>query len=146
MPLLFYCFFFSLCEYHHWKTFKNHFVGSFFCCLLWVLHSVAWLFEFLIITGRVDRLVIQHLNAQGRSIPRRGLHCFWRPNKTWTPRLGCIWHTNNHWKQIKSEKVAGPQSKGVNNSKKQPTEHYKDCFSNIQKVVALLLLELKDDL
>jgi hypothetical protein len=31
--------------------------------------------------------VTKHLNAQGRSDPRGRLHCFWCPNKTWTPPL-----------------------------------------------------------
>jgi hypothetical protein len=29
--------------------------------------------------------MIQHLNAQGKLDPRGRLHCFWCPNKTWTP-------------------------------------------------------------
>jgi hypothetical protein len=30
------------------------------------------------------------LNTQGRLDPRRGLCCFWCPNKTWTPPLGAF--------------------------------------------------------
>jgi hypothetical protein len=38
-------------------------------------------------TTKVDRSVMKHLNIQGRPNPRRGLYCFWYPNKTWTPPL-----------------------------------------------------------
>ncbi len=30
----------------------------------------------------VNRLVIEHLSTQGRPDPRKGLRCFWCPNKT----------------------------------------------------------------
>ncbi len=31
---------------------------------------------------KVDWLMSEHLNAQGKSNPRGGLDCFWYPNKT----------------------------------------------------------------
>jgi hypothetical protein len=34
---------------------------------------------------RVDWLVTEHLSTQERLDPRRGLCCFWCPNKSWTP-------------------------------------------------------------
>jgi hypothetical protein len=37
--------------------------------------------------NREDQSVIKHLNAQGKPDPRGGLHCFWCPNRSWTPPL-----------------------------------------------------------
>ncbi len=46
--------FFQAVEYHGWKLLKTTLLALSFCSLLWVLHSVAWFFEFLITTARVD--------------------------------------------------------------------------------------------
>jgi hypothetical protein len=71
-----------------------------------------------------------HLNAQSKSDPRGGLCCFSCPNKTWTHPIG----TYDTLKLVKNglelKKLQPPKVKGVKNSKKQTTNHYKvKCWS-----------------
>jgi hypothetical protein len=93
----------SVCQ----KPFKNLNRYSRFWLRTKVIYHIPWSDElegFLIFKGsstmrmipswkiletlRVELPVSKHLSAQGRPVPRGGLHCFWSSNKTWTPPLG----------------------------------------------------------
>jgi len=82
---------------------------------------------------RVDWLVIEHLNVQGRPDPRARLHCFWCSNKTWTPLLGASDTLTIVKNSLEMTKLRSPKVKGVKNSKNQTTEHYKAQFLNTKK-------------
>jgi hypothetical protein len=61
----------------------------------------------------VNQLVTKHLSAQGRLNPKGGLHCFWYPNKTWTPPIdayGTLKPIKNHQKWNRIENVTSLHS------------------------------------
>jgi len=65
------------------------------------------------------------LSAQGRLDPRGGLHCFWYPNKTWAPSIGASGALKIIKNGLELRKLWSLKVKGVKNSKKQTTEHFK---------------------
>jgi hypothetical protein len=77
------------------------------------------------IIHRVDQLVTEHLNAQGKPNPRQGLCCFWCPNKTWTLPL----RTFDTLTIIINRLTMRKRKKGQS-FKKQTTKHYKGWFTN----------------
>jgi len=99
-------------------------------------------------SSRVNRPVIEHLNAQGRLDPRVGLRCFWCPNQTWTPPIEASGKPTIVKNGIELIKIQSPKVEGSKTQKKnhwtlqRPViEHPKNSL-----YVALLLLELQDDL
>ncbi len=60
----------------------------------------------IILDYRVNWLVIEHLNIQGRPDPKVGLRCLWCSNKNLNSSYWHIWRTKNHqkWKRIEELK------------------------------------------
>jgi hypothetical protein len=88
---------------------------------LWPMHS------------RVNGSVIEHLSAQDRLDSRRGLHCLWCRNKPRTPPFGACDTLTIVYNELKMRKLRSLKIKGVKNSKKQITKHYKGQFLNTKK-------------
>jgi hypothetical protein len=83
--------------------------------------------------------VTKHLSAQGRLDPSGGLCCFWFPNKTGTPPLWSSDILTIVKNELEMRKLQPLKIKGVKNSKKQTTKHYKGWFLNSQKLFCMLL-------
>jgi hypothetical protein len=75
----------------------------------------------------------KHLNTQGRPNLKGKFLLFLVSKQNLNPSSWHIWHINNHWKWIRNEKIITPQIKGVKNSKKQITKHYKANFQTPKK-------------
>ncbi len=95
---------------------RHRFVLKFSFLVLLPACGLQWKFKNILKKCRVDWLVIQHWNAQGRPDPRGGICCFWYPNKIWTPPLHAF---KDSKKWIKNRKLhSHSKVKGVKNSKK----------------------------
>ncbi len=81
-----------------------------------------------------------HLSVQGMLDPRGGLHCFKVSKQNLNPFYRCIWCTK---KWIRIEKVMGLQNRGVKNSKKQTTKHYKASFRSPKKFLVCCYVTIK---
>jgi len=100
--------------------------------LVWSKNTTMF-FHFLIIEfddSRVDQPVTKYLSAQGRLDSRRGLLCFWCPNKTWTPSPGTYNTLTIIINRLEMRKLQPRKIKGIKNSKKQTTKRYKGQFPN----------------
>jgi hypothetical protein len=98
---------------------------------------------------RVNQLVTKHLSAQGRLDPRGGLHCFWYPNKTWTPSLDAFGTLKLVKNGIELKKLQPLKVQGVKTSKKKKPSNITKAGSQTPKkipcIFAMLLLEFKND-
>jgi len=76
-------------------------------------------------------------------------HCFWSPNKNWTPFIGTFFSLKIIENGIKLRKLWCPKVEGVKNSKKKNHPTLQRPIPNHPKhslYAIFLLLEFKDDL
>jgi hypothetical protein len=64
----------------------------------------------------------QQVKCSGQAGSKGRAPLFLVSKQNLNPSSLCIWHTNNHWKRFKNEKVMGSQSKGGQECKK--TNHW----------------------
>ncbi len=92
---------------------------------------------------RLNQLVNEHLNIQGKQGPRGRLCCFQCPNKNWTHPIGIYGTVKIIKNRMELRKLWPPKVEGVNNSKKQTTECYKGWFLNTQKFLVCCSADIK---
>jgi hypothetical protein len=81
-------------------------------------HSQLWT-KLKVWRTKVEWPVNKHLSARGRPNPKGGFHFFWCPTLGASKALKIIKN------ELKMRKLQPLKVKGVKNSKKQITEHYK---------------------
>jgi hypothetical protein len=104
------------------KYFNCCYLKEMFCCDSNVIQSDNVHFKK---DSRVDRPVIEHLSALGRSDPRGGLRCFLCSHKTWTPLLGASDTVTIVENGLEMWKLWPPKVKRVKISKIQIIKHCK---------------------
>jgi hypothetical protein len=89
-------------------------------------------------TAKVERLVNEHLRAQGRRDPKGGFRCFWCPNKTSTSSI----ETSGTLKIVKNglelRKLRPPKVEGGEELKKKKHQTFQSRFLNNKKIPHML--------
>jgi hypothetical protein len=97
------------------------------------------------IGSRVNWPMIEHLSVQGRLDPNGRFHCFSCPNKIWILPIGAFGALKIVKNQIGLRKLWPPNKRVLKTQKKSPNIT-KVGSQTPQKILCMLLLELKDDL
>jgi hypothetical protein len=90
-----------------------------------------------LVPTRVEQPMSDHLSAQGRPDQRGGLHCFWSPNKTWTPLIRASDAQKIANAGLELKKLQPPKVEGSKTQKNKPSNTRKPDHPKTSLYVAI---------